>query len=1109
MLKRRTIERATILTGQSVKLILPESVQRDIFDGLAESIRQVSGAFEVLDNPGYDYMINAGGPIVLVGNLADSKCTEYLYYRFLCATDKWYPGPDGYEIRTLCDPFSTGFNIIHIGYSDIGGLTAALAIFKGSISSEIPHMKVIKPTRLHLSDEYAMSIAKDVLDEKTDTYFYSIRPENKGYMAYLTGNEEILDDYVAAMEFILGQPLHHLMYYNRFTVWRMLEVTGMISGRVLDEYPDFFLVWARSDEGIGAIDRHQYQSPHLSRNNHGTIPALGIKMFSNYLKTYHPEIEDAEKFEELADNVYAPYFDGSWKPQCDGLCHGWWLSQPVLLHYGRADPDKKYFVNGGAKRAAECAVAVINNMGYLTAAGDTSMRRQHPGFSLRVAAAYYKDGRYKFANDILPFEYANSGQMSAMPRQFDIGLEPVVPNAGTTFVPIDKLIYDTWDHEVERYAKMISDTAPAAAIEKCFDKISFRKGWGNNDDFMLVDGLGGGGHSYSDAGAILEYSVYGIPFLVSEDRLTYVEPENHNMVTISKDGIRKDIPAFPAIEDYKEYDDGTSYVRFISKDNNGADWTREIYFVPGIGAAVRDYIEAVEPGEFSIEAHFRTPGTVMPKEDGFVSIRKSDDSGTIAFILTGINDEDTGVSFSRQNYSHLFRTPPGGGAPEFDCLDNRRLFLKRYKVSRLEVTAYKAKRNLQLETGDSVTFTHFMSAAPENERPVMIKETNEGLLVEKDETQKVLTFYKKNIERTVSYNEEEPEFDFFADLVHEGNDTYTALAKTDSGYVTGNASGDIEVFDNAGSLLWKAKEDGPVNAVCMDDGFVYAGVGQNSISTYRNGVNIWKRRFERIPTMYFWWEFETPRVVSVKAKDGLIFAGCGDNHLRCWDSEGNEKWEYYFRAAVPSKFDIMDIDLDGKDEIIISGGSLGAYSQIEIIGLDGRLKYRANDSTGAGWTSYTTAVKVYERYGERYILQGVNRNENFVLYKYTGDVGEGCFSTIFSHKLAGAVSALLVDGDTIYSGTSLGFLSAYDMQGNRKWVTSLNGGIRYIAKFSSGLLVIELDGTMYRLSESGKIDTISMDSMTASRLIEDSERLVMAQGSGIYSVMKEPVDEEF
>lgn len=1108
-LRSRKLIKTTKIQDEAVKLVLPRNINPEKFNPITQKLKEFAGSFEISEDSNENVLLKASGPIVLVGNLADSSCVEYLYYQFLSTTDRWYPGPDGYEIRTLINPFGTGFNIIHIGYSDEAGLMTALKLFQKEISNEIPHMKVIKPTRLHIPDEYAFHIAKDVLDAKTDTFFYSIRPENKGYMAYLTGNEEVLSDYTEAMEFILGTQKHHLMLYNRYTVWRLLEVTGMIDGRVAEESPEFFLEWVRSEEGIGSINVHQYQSLHLARNNHGTIPALGIKMFAGYLRTYHPDVPDISFFEEIAENVYAPYFSGSWKPQCDGLCHGWWLSQPVLLHYGLADPDKKYFLYNGAKRAAECALAVINNKGYLPAAGDSLMNRQHPGFILRIAAAYYKDGRYKYGNDILPFEYANCGEMSVMHRQFDIGLEPVKPNAGTTIVPIDKLIYETWSHEEEKYSKMVSDTGPQAPIEMCFDKISFRSGWDENDDFMLVDGLGGGGHSYSDAGAILEYSSFGIPFLISEDKLTYVEPENHNMITVSRNGIREDIPAFPILEEFKEYEDGISYVRLLSIKNNGSNWTREIYFVPGVGAAVRDYVKALEAGNFSIEAHFRTPGSVIPKEDGYLCMRKIDSNKTAAFVLTGLNDEDTNITFTAHNYSHLFRTQPGKEELAFDGLDNKKLFLNRYKINSLQVTEYKAKRNLAMEAGDSVVFTHFMSADLDNKRPALVKETDDGILVEKNGFSRVFSFKNKHIEREAANNEQEPVLDFFADLAYEGNDIYTTIFKTKSGYATGDASGEISVIDDEGQVVWDIKEDEVINAITMSDGFLYAGIGNNTVAAYKNGVNIWKRSFERIPTMFYWWEYETPRVVSLAVHNGMILAGCGDNHLRCWDTDGNEKWVYYFRAAVPYKFDIIDIDSDGQDEIVISGGALGAYSQIEIIDMDGVFKYRANDPIGAGWTSYTSAIKVFENHGNKYILQGVNRNENFILKKFTGAMVQGFFETVFSFKLAGAVSALLVDGDTIYAGTSLGFLSAYDFTGNRKWLTTLNGGVRHIAKTQNGLIAIELDGTMYRLSALGQIEVISMDSMLARKIIEDDEKLVMIQEAGIYHVMREPENGDF
>lgn len=1096
----RKTEKETPVSGKHFKVSLPGSIDKNRFTGIFDDIAGHAGSVDILENPEDSCMTDASGPLLLIGNLADSKCVERLYYDFLSATDLWYPGPSGYEVRTLLDPYGTGFNVIHIGYSDDAGLENAIEYFKGQTGETIAFQKEIHPTRLHIPDEYADHIFNDEMDSKKDTYFYSIRPENKGYLAYLTGNETALTEYIAAIEEILEMPMHHLMFYNRYVVWRLLEVTGRLEGKALEEVPDFFLRWAKSEEGIGSIDRHQYQSPYLTRNNHGTIPALGIKMFSLYLRTYHPEINEADRFEELADNVYKPYFNGSWKPQCDGLCHGWWLSQPVLFHYGLLDPEKKYFKAEGARKAAECALAVIANDGYLPAAGDSQLNRQHPGCVLRIAAAYYKDGRYRYANDILPFQFANSGEMSAMHRQFDIGIDPVIPNSGgTTIVPVDKLIYETWEHEDENYASMVSDTPPFGPIEKCFDKISFRAGWDMEDDYLLIDGLGGGGHSYADAGAILEYTSHGVPFLVSEDRLTYVEPENHNMITISRDGLRQPITAFPLIEDVREYDDGTAYLKILSANNNGANWTRELFFIPGIGIAIRDYVEAVESGEFSIEAHFRTPGTVLPREDGYVAIRNDNKGGKIAFVLTSF-DQEAAISFERKSYNHLFRTQPGKEVLGFLGLDNKALFLKRYRIKSPEITEFKAKHNKKLEKGQSVVFTHFLATSGNSQKPLEAKLTEEGLSIETGNKVKALAFFNKAPEALIDFDPEQPEFDFFADLLQEESSPIMSIDIENGLLVKGLMSGKISVGPIDGEASWEAREDEPVNTVCIKDGVIYAGIGKNGISAYRGGINLWQKKFERIPTLYYWWELETQRIVSLKAEGDLLFAGCGDNHLRCFSTEGEQLWEYYYRASVPAGFEIFDIDSDGNKEIVIYGGLLSAYSQIEIIDMDGKLKYNPNENIGAGWTSYTGALKVFEYQGDKFIVQGANRNKNFILYRF--DKSAGNFEEVFSYSLAGVVSALYVNEGIIYTGTSLGFLSAYDMTGNRIWLKSMNGGIRHISGSPDELIVMESEGSMYRLTLQGEINIMSMDSMRASRILEDEKGLILVQEQGVYRISR-------
>ncbi len=1102
----RILQKDTRIAGERTSVILPGNCQKGIFEKAVDLLEKCCPGVEIKENPEAEQMTGAKGPVIVFGNLADNNCVEKMYFDFLCATDKWYPGPGGYEIRTLLDPYGTGFNIIHIGYSDREGLESAVKRFETMVGETIEYASDINPSRLHIPDEYAAHIMNDVLDSKKDEYYYTFRPDSKGYLAYLTGNSDVLKDYEDAMKEMLSMPRHHLMIYNRFTVWRLLEVAGMLSDDIAHEYPMVFWDWAKGDEGLGAIDVHEYQASGIPRNNHGLIPALGIKMICGYMDTYHPGMEGVDELEKKADNVFAPYFDGGWKPVCDGLCHGWWLSQPVMLHYGLLDPQKRYFQNEGALKAAKCALAVTNNMGWLASAGDASYRRQHAGFNLRIAASVYNNSEFKYVNDILPFEYSSCGDYSVMLRQFDKGVEPSKPDTGLmTVIPVDKAVYDVWNREEAKYAVKVTDTPPGCEMEKCFDKISFRAGWDANDEFMLVDGIGGGGHSYADSGAIIDFTAYGVPFLVSEDRLAYVDPENHNMATISRNGKRKPIPAFMSIEESWENED-MAYVRMLSYDNNGMDWTREMYFVPGIGTLVNDHMEAKQEGEFSATVHFRTPGSVMIKEDGYVCIRENEDGENIAFILGALNDDETVQGFMKQNYSHLFRTPPGLENPEFDGLDDRKLFMKRYRVNRPEVTAYKAGKVKSMQKGDEFHFTHFLTVGKENERPGRAKVVPEGVLIEKNGIEKVVKF-QKGMEPGMEdgMEQEEVDFDFFSNLEHEGKADIMSFDMDENGYAAGDVAGEIIVFSTDGEVQWKVKEEGPVFALCMDGGFLYAGIGDDKLACYKNGFRIWIRKFERIPTMFPWWELESQRIVTLAASNGLVFAGCGDNHIRCYNRDGEEIWTYYLRAAVPARILVFDIDGDGSDELVVSGGILSAYSQIEVVDMKGGLKYRPTPEIGAGWTSYTSSMKVFERNGTRYIAHGTNRNQNLTLLRYS----EGGFEEVFSKSLAGSVTALCESDGIIYAGTSLGFLFAFDTDGLEKWFSSLYEGVRHIEKTENGLFVIQSEGTMCRLTEQGKVITMSMDSMRSIAIRNFEDRLMMIHEKGIYSVMKEAEEDGF
>jgi len=65
------------------------------------------------------------GNLIVLGNRSTNRCIGTLYDRFYTLLDLRYPGPEGYVVRTLHDPFGDGHNVIFVGGSDATGVQHA------------------------------------------------------------------------------------------------------------------------------------------------------------------------------------------------------------------------------------------------------------------------------------------------------------------------------------------------------------------------------------------------------------------------------------------------------------------------------------------------------------------------------------------------------------------------------------------------------------------------------------------------------------------------------------------------------------------------------------------------------------------------------------------------------------------------------------------------------------------------------------------------------------------------------------------------------------------------------------------------------------------------
>ena len=117
----RPLNPKTRLEGQRVTVIPPRETAPEVMRAILAKLEECGATAEVVSFGEEDALKTISSPIILWGNLANNDAVRELYFKFLLVTDCRYPGPSGYELRTLMNPLGTGSNIIHLGYSDEAG----------------------------------------------------------------------------------------------------------------------------------------------------------------------------------------------------------------------------------------------------------------------------------------------------------------------------------------------------------------------------------------------------------------------------------------------------------------------------------------------------------------------------------------------------------------------------------------------------------------------------------------------------------------------------------------------------------------------------------------------------------------------------------------------------------------------------------------------------------------------------------------------------------------------------------------------------------------------------------------------------------------------------
>lgn len=1080
LLSPRPLVSSTVLAGSPVVLLAPREEETSALAvAILARLAELGADARLESFSGERSLREFTVPVIVWGNLANSDAVRELYFKCLVMTDLRYPGPGGHELRTLIDPFGQGANILYLGYSDEAGRTIGGDLLLAQLAPATPRLHDVHATGLPITDFQVKLIRESAFPPLDWMITADPHITHKGYLGFLTGEEGVLAQSREVWQRIVdyGVPAGdhnikdlHLRTSMLVSVFRLQETAGLVPEELRGPILNYLLEWVYSDQGIVKMDIPENTTPGVQRQNHGTIPALALAYLGSYLRDFYPERAEPDEWDPLIDRIFEPYADGSWKNASEGICHGWWLEQPVLLEYGLLDRKHRYFNHDGARRAADCALAVTNNFGWLPSSGDVNLTRAFAGVSLRTAAAWYRDSRYAFVHNLAP-DFHALRMHQFLSRTFDIGMEAEEPATGLSLIPLDRIVHHGATHHRD-IAPWMFESAPTAPVEKCFDKVAFRSGWAPDDAYLLIDGIGGGSHAYADALDLIEYSRLGFTFLVSETGPKFPETDHHAVVTVARDGLSDSIPCFAEWEE-ATWDETarTGYARLVLRGNNGATWTRELFFLNERGLVIHDHVAAETDGDFTIQSNLRVPGHVAWQEGRSISRRQKDDGTEVVFGLEPIGPDVALPHVVERDHSVHIRQRHDVENPVPED-DNVAAWERRYGIEETVINITRMRVHARLNAGEGVSFLHYAHARGVDDPDPIMSVDGAGTISLHGFAEPVELKTQRPIElkpeSVVAANPGTP-FPIAAAVFASAGDSLVKkiVPLTDGSMVIANETGGVRLLDATGALRWQVAVAGAVHDTDAGVELLFVGHSDSALTALRlsDGGVAWTYQIERIPSSCSWWEWPTPAVFCVVAAkptsgfDGVV-VGCGDIQMRRFDAVGNCLWDFRYVNGIPGTIRLLDVNGDGIDEIIVGGEVMSNCSHCRVVDAAGR---QLQEVEVEGWTSRMTALSIEAGEPTR-LAFGATRGRNLYLLS-VDPANEVSLQQTWMRRMPGVVTAVVIDSARggVWAGSSLGLVVAFDLRGNPIGRVALAASVQSIHRVGEDYLVGLENGSAHLL----------------------------------------------
>ncbi|MCC7262283.1 MAG: PQQ-binding-like beta-propeller repeat protein [Candidatus Latescibacteria bacterium] len=630
-----------------VLLVLP--------DGLAECARPLRQAIaarggrpELLEQADFRPGHFADFQVIACGHLANNAALRRLYTARRTFVDTFFPGPEGYFVKSVPDPFGHRRNCVVVGASDQAALPAAIEALAAKVLQCQGHLD-----RVH-AHRFSHPLPAPPTEEQGDTLVrealatwnggWNASPFRDGRLREFLWNFYLTDDpgwgrlippiFAGSLQPWLEERRAHPETYHCFfwlhhyiQLWDLVEDSPLFTGADRAAVAGIFTELLRHLNGLFYMTERVNPAGDL-RQNHSTFIALSLAVGQQYLQRRHgnPEFGSAAL---TAQRIFAGQAS-SYKPNDDAGVGYAWLVPRETLDYHLLHDDYRYLEEGHIARLCDLVALSTDNMRSEVSYGDTGGYTPCPdrGWEGRLwplmAALWHRgDPRHLWLLNWLARgrRPALLDSLAGLYSVVEFGEEGFRLPGCTPREPADLLgvcalpLPEAALRAVTRRTPAAHHPVPGRAY---FDKLSLRSSFEAQDEYLLLEGVGTFCHGHEDTNTILRLTWKNRAWLADGDYVR-AAPKFHNAVVVCRDGAGVHLSpgeglVIPPLAALTSRQDGPLFglVQSEAAQYNGLDWRRCLCWRKGRYMAVIDQLRCQLGGTYELRCHWRLVGEVRP-----------------------------------------------------------------------------------------------------------------------------------------------------------------------------------------------------------------------------------------------------------------------------------------------------------------------------------------------------------------------------------------------------------------------------------------------------------------------------------------------------------------